>query len=261
MNNTIRLAHYSGHEFPAGTYYAVEESGYSNMSTLVMREDDDRRGRAWNVGRDGTAPVKEAIEAAGLDGATHYGWHVDRGVVEFLANDDVSTFGALSVGDAFQITPDHMSRTWVKEDDGTARQVIGDNDYNGKVSFFGSDNDVTPVTLSVVGNSDTERDQLLSDAVAEAKREERIRLTREFDQWKENATEIAHQYANDNSLCGEFDRCMSEIGLRPRDREWAVTFTVTVTVEASDDDTAVSQAREEYPDLLRWADVEDVEAA
>lgn len=264
MTNAIRIAQYSGHEFPAGTYYVVENGYNDTMHTLLMREDDDRRGRAWNVGRDATARVREAVESAGLDGATHYGWHVPRGVVEFLA-ENASTFGALSIGEAFSIPADNgtsLSRTWVKTGDGEARQVLGNNDYNGRMSFFGNDNDVTVVTLSVV----VPGEELLSPAavgerVRDAVREERARLTREFDQWKENATEIAHQYANDNSLCGEFDRCMSEIGLRPRDREWQVTFSVTVNVEASDDDSAVEQAREEYPDLLRWADVEDVEAA
>jgi hypothetical protein len=46
--------------------------------------------------------------------------------------------------------------------------------------------------------------------------------------------EVAHQYANDNSLCGEFDRCMEEIGLptRVRDREFEVTVRVTVEAPA-----------------------------
>lgn len=37
-----------------------------------------------------------------------------------------------------------------------------------------------------------------------------------FQEWKDAATRTAHQYAEDNSLCGEFDRCMEAIGLPTR---------------------------------------------
>jgi len=67
-----------------------------------------------------------------------------------------------------------------------------------------------------------------------ARAEGRQEAEQEFDRWKESATETAHQYAADNGLCSQFDRCMVDIGLRPRTREqtFRVTVTRTVTVDA-----------------------------
>lgn len=55
----------------------------------------------------------------------------------------------------------------------------------------------------------------------------------EFDSWKERATETAHAYANRNDLCGEFDRCMEDIGLPGRAVDHTVSVTVTITHRAS----------------------------
>ena len=67
---------------------------------------------------------------------------------------------------------------------------------------------------------------------------------RQFEAWKERATEIAHTYANDNSLCSEFDNCMEEIGLRGRNSDYEVVIRVNVT--ARDEDSAVAQVSESY---------------
>src|SRR5687768_566958 len=68
--------------------------------------------------------------------------------------------------------------------------------------------------------------------------EERIRWTAEQDRLVEDA----HQYANDNGLCSEFDRFMADHGLPTRVRDYEVSVhvcgTVTVLVEASSGDDA-----------------------
>lgn len=91
-----------------------------------------------------------------------------------------------------------------------------------------------------------------------AKREARQEAVTEFEAWKSHANEVAIQYANDNSLCSEFDRCMIAIGLEPRDtfeREWEVTFSYTVT--ARDEDAAVEAAQDAWANGYVDADVEE----
>ena len=60
--------------------------------------------------------------------------------------------------------------------------------------------------------------------------------------WKANLTEAAHEYANDNSLCGVFDQFMIDHGLAPRTREYEVEvdveFRVRITVEGVNGDAA-----------------------
>jgi hypothetical protein len=73
----------------------------------------------------------------------------------------------------------------------------------------------------------------------EGRREGRRSANEEFESWKRMANETAIQYANDNSLCSEFDRCMLAIGLEPRDsyeRNWEVTVTYNITVSATSED-------------------------
>jgi hypothetical protein len=87
----------------------------------------------------------------------------------------------------------------------------------------------------------------IAEAVAEARREEQ----RKAAEWRERATRIAHQYADDNSLCSQFDLCMIEIGLEPREsftREFSVEITETRTyrvfVEATNGDDAAEMAED-----------------
>ena len=44
-------------------------------------------------------------------------------------------------------------------------------------------------------------------------------MYRRFEAWKARATDIAHEYANDNDLCSRFDDAMRDIGLPERTRE------------------------------------------
>lgn len=116
-----------------------------------------------------------------------------------------------------------------------------------------------------------------SEALDQARREGAAEVQARWDRWAEDATETAHRYANNNNLCGEFDRCMEEIGLRPRTRDYTVSMTVTlsvvVPVTADTDDhaaeLAIDRFREEpryvlseFTSDLSYADVEvdDVEA-
>jgi hypothetical protein len=111
--------------------------------------------------------------------------------------------------------------------------------------------DCVPVTtdearttaLESVTMTRAEYDASLTRAREEGKREQRRTDVDEFERWKSNATEIAHSYADDNSLCSEFDRCMEEIGLEPRTREYVVEFRMTVT--ARDADSAIEDAEEQ----------------
>lgn len=73
-------------------------------------------------------------------------------------------------------------------------------------------------------------------------REARAAKDEEFQQWKERANEVAIEYAIENDLCGEFERCMEEIGFRGRNEDYTVTFTVTVS--ARNDDGARDEAIE-----------------
>jgi len=70
-----------------------------------------------------------------------------------------------------------------------------------------------------------------------------------MNQWKDDLVRDAHEYADNNSLCSEFDRFMTEHDLpaREADYEVEVTFTVraTLTVRAQDEDNALEQAESE----------------
>ena len=185
------------------------------------------------------------------DGGTST-WVYDVETVETAPAPEVVTFGDLAVGEAFRLpvgTDTDMDRTWIKTDSGSAHQITGSNDYNGRLSFFGTDNPVERQHVAVAGESSS------TEEIDAAVRAERDRGRASFEAWKENATEVAHQYANDNSLCGEFDRCMEEIGLPTREREYTVTLTMNVT--ASDEDAAQEEA-EERASSEAWRYVGDV---
>lgn len=76
----------------------------------------------------------------------------------------------------------------------------------------------------------------------------RMSAQREFEAWKARATETAHTYADNNSLCSEFDRCMEEIGLDPRIRSYRVDLDVSATasvyVDARNEEEAAELAEE-----------------
>ena len=75
----------------------------------------------------------------------------------------------------------------------------------------------------------------VSEAVRVAVRQANQIAEARFEAWKENAQEIAISYANNNSLCGEFDACMREIGLNGRQKEWRATYSICVEVPYDED--------------------------
>lgn len=89
-----------------------------------------------------------------------------------------------------------------------------------------------------------------SEALDRARREGAAEVQARWDRWSEDATETAHRYADDNNLCGEFDRCMEEIGLPPRSRDYTVTLSLNVAVSVGatgrTDDDAADQAIEMF---------------
>lgn len=85
---------------------------------------------------------------------------------------------------------------------------------------------------------------------------------REFEAWKAELVSDAHTYADEHSLCGEFDRFMEEHGLPTRQRDYNVT--ISLTVSARNEDEAVEQVSSNYyytSDLTREAYVEVDDAA
>jgi hypothetical protein len=90
-----------------------------------------------------------------------------------------------------------------------------------------------PVTFS-----QEDVDRMVQEATART----RTALLEEFEAWKRRASEIACEYADENNLCGEFERCMEDIGLEGRHREYVVSFSLTVT--ARNDESATAEAIE-----------------
>ena len=93
----------------------------------------------------------------------------------------------------------------------------------------------------------------LAERLESAKREGKREADVQFEEWKESANATAIEYANDNSLCSEFDRCMRDIGMMDRDewrehnaQEFTVEFTYSTTVMAYDSDEAIERASEEF---------------
>lgn len=64
----------------------------------------------------------------------------------------------------------------------------------------------------------------------------------EFESWKQRATGIAHDYANNNSLCREFDRAMVAIGLPPRFTSVKIRLEFPLEVSDPNDYAAVRSA-------------------
>lgn len=79
----------------------------------------------------------------------------------------------------------------------------------------------------VTGDQDTE--QAYARGVADGRQEEQTRHAA----WLDALVSDAHSFADDNSLCSEFDRFMEEHGLPTRVREHEIAYTVTATVTYS----------------------------
>ena len=67
-----------------------------------------------------------------------------------------------------------------------------------------------------------------------------------FEAWRSRATEIAHDYANENDLCERFDQAMREIGLPVRTDE----VSIELCIEASPHTICVDLERDD--DVHEW---------
>lgn len=273
---TLVLATVTGDSLPDGDYYVTtpREGRMAGYHVVIVSNSDPRIGTDRPVGPSwnpwALTGDRDVPDIDGLDRATHRGWWVHDANVTYVdaptptvttPDRDRLTFGELDEGDVWgnvgYVSGGHP--LWVKVGDGYRRH--GDTDTH-VYSSPGASYMVERVERGSV--SESTESEAIRKAVAEAVRAERDRLTAEFEAWKERATETAHSYADDNSLCGEFDRCMEEIGLRPRAREYEVEIVqrYTITVEASDEDDAAEQARDQlsYSDPYE-TDVTDVSRA
>ena len=119
-----------------------------------------------------------------------------------------------------------------------------------------------PLALGTVSETDLLREQIAKltderDALtADRNRAQALAASRatELEDFKTRVQEIGYRYADDNDLCSVFDRCMEEIGLPGRPREFTVcvdaTVHVHVTVEASSEDDAADNVDS---DSVRYA--------
>lgn len=81
-----------------------------------------------------------------------------------------------------------------------------------------------------------------TDVLAEAREEGRREAEQRHAEFMDRLVRDAHEYANDNDLCGVFDEFMESHGLPRRTRDYRVEFRVSFTsstvVEASSSDEA-----------------------
>lgn len=228
------------------TFFAIDSVVGDGWVTLFAPESDPRHVGMWEDSGD----LRNLSDDWRGESPLH-GWHVRRDALaalealpatpadstpvetpgepepEFLD----TTFGAIPVGTEWSNRGQWDSGShWVKIDPERYVSVSVERpDLSGYINTSRPDYAVTirnSAHVPTVDNSDNSeevtrlRDQL---------RNERL----EFERWKENAQEVATDYANSNGLCSEFDRCMEAIGLEGRQREYDVTVRETRTYSFS----------------------------
>lgn len=171
---------------------------------------------------------------------------------------------ALPDGSVFGVNLGTNSSYLAPDGAGMRLQTARIGEYNGNtndpLSRLGADvldeltrflGQTSPTLAAAVASSGdtpaTVTGESVEEAYARGQREAREQASREFEAWKAQATATAHEYADENDLCSEFDRCMSEIGLPTRARTYDVTYRVTV------DRATIA----EYGDVEDW-DAEDL---
>lgn len=105
---------------------------------------------------------------------------------------------------------------------------------------------------------DQDQDQAYQRGVADGTASEKAR----HDAWLSSLVSDAHQFADDNSLCSEFDRFMEEHGLPTRVREHEIEYTLTATVTYSGRATVEGSSWEDAHDAFHsdesaYIDVDD----
>lgn len=218
---------YKGWNIPTGEFrpYPAPDSTLltvENMTpgTVVTRSAEESSEVAWAI-------LAHDVEAGTVTFTAH-GWSATRTTrpAEFWGEDSayrVFPADAIVVGGVAGPGPFSASRQYAVD---RAREVLA-----------GPSPDLAPD-----GETFTREDvdRAVRHAVAES--------NQRHQQWVEDLSEDARAWADENSLCSEFDRFMQEHGLEGRTREFEVRLTYVVTVTASDRDDAVDVACEQVTD-------------
>lgn len=258
--------------------------------TLVVPDHDDRSRGMWSL-----YPGDYGLT---LD-EPHKGWNVERRyVLPYDAPTPPETPAPVArpftVGDRIvQSGPHYIANGYTDREYRESPNGIGstgvveslDTTYGAdvavRVQWDGSDRYSRSVIATdsirhADDESNTTGDALVSDALTSPRfsREDVDRLVREareaakreasqmLEDFKEAANARAVEYAEQNGLCSEFERCMEDIGLLGRE-EWhdanddtyRVTFTVSVDVTARDEDHAEVRARDELYDAMEYGSI------
>lgn len=268
--STLVLVEYTGTEQPAGVYFASRSDYLPDWACLIVPTEDERSTtrHMWTVGDSKRAfygiPEQDTKEYRGWNIPPH-----DFTVVPTPDTtpdlSDAETRKALPVTVAYPVGSVWNHITYGQ----TPCRVTGHRDGDVLVSTPGDsaprawtrgalDTHGTLVSLPT-GEEDppeTADTSSIDDAFERGKREGLAEAQARWDRWKEDATRTAHEYAEENSLCSEFDRCMSDIGLPTREdmqQEFTVTYIYTTTVTARDEEEARESAQEEdYASYGEW---------
>lgn len=140
-----------------------------------------------------------------------------------------------------------------------------DKESDGAWRFFNSNAPIDKPAAEAAGmawaNPQPSTSELVTMAMTLAENRRR-EITLFRDKWQsaqaehqsfvETVTAAAHEYANENRLCEEFDDFMIEHGMEPRERTWTVeveaTIRVTVEVKAKNEGDARDLAVTESAD-------------
>lgn len=251
------------------TFYATPHNDASDYVTLVVPESDQRSQDMWPIRRPGDYGLT-------LD-TPHRGWDVLKTYVSPVVVDEAPR--PLQVGD--RVTIAHPEATaWngpgevteVRHPDTLLIVRAESGQFAGQTGGFHPDHLTRAEEASQEAASgpetaegaavETFTREDVDRLVREAREAARAEAERRFEEWKDRASDIACQYADDNNLCGEFERCMEELGLRGRNREYEVT--IVIGVEARNEDHARDAAVERVYDMghseIRYA-IQDVEEA
>lgn len=71
-------------------------------------------------------------------------------------------------------------------------------------------------------------------------------LRQEFEDWKEKATELVHERANQAGWCSDVDDILEELGLRRRCHQWRVRVVVDLLVDADTAQEAEETIDDQY---------------
>lgn len=249
----------------ARVFFGVQpsEGAGDGYTLLILPDDDPRSSGMWDAAGNAATPT---------DGKTYRGWNVESRYVTPVETPTPDPYAALVPGAWFtwgtrvvwyrvdHVDGDnvHTDRRLYSETPTTADAGQESPDVWSKGSMrdrlhvlppFGQE---TPQEATPTAPQETPE-----EAYLRGRRDAEEAARREMEAWKARATEIAHTYANDNGLCSEFDRCMVDVGLTPRTREYEVHVCYTFTVEASNADAAAEEAEEylggmDADDLIRY---------